>query len=314
MTGFLDRSAPELQASASFLTKSGNGRKSANDSLGQKAARAKGYRTTGVYITRADVDGVKARMGDIHWAMLRDVGRLGVMTGKQLARLHHEQSDAGERLARKKLAQLSSWRVLTRLGRPMTGWGFAYAVGPAGQRLLRPDRKRYRTPWTPRPSYLRHALTISDLYVALREVERTTGGMELVIFDAEPACWRSYFGPGGARVTLKPDALTVVHLEDFEDRYFIEADCSTEPGPRISEKARAYVRYWQSGQEDEAHGIFPYVLWLTPTEKRKGFISETLAKLPPEVWQLFMVATASEAPELIATGITTSINRKEVNP
>lgn len=312
MTGSLDRSAPELQPSASFLIKSRVSQNSANDSVGQKSARAKGYRTTGTYITKAHVDDLGQRMGKIHWAILRDVGRLGVMTGKQLGRLHHEHSDAGQRLARKKLSQLSSWRVLSRLGRPLTGRGYAYSVGPAGQRLLHPNRKRYRTPWTPRPSYLRHALTISDLYVSLREAERITG-MKLVSFDAEPACWRSYFGPGGGRLILKPDALAVLHIGGFEDRYFIEADCSTEPGPRIAEKARAYVRYWQSGQEDEAHGIFPYVIWLTPTEKRKTFLVDTLTKLPPEAWQLFMVATASEAPGLMAAGITAIINRKEVN-
>ena len=68
---------------------------------------------------------------------------------------------------------------------------------------------------------------------------------------------------------LKPDAFAVIHIGDFEDRYFIEADCDTEPGPRITEKARAYIRYWQTGREDEAHGIFPYVLWVAVTESAR---------------------------------------------
>ena len=131
-----------------------------------------------------------------HWAMLRDVGRLGVMTGRQLQWLHFEPSDSGRRLARKKLSQLSSWQVLTRLGRPLSGWGYVYAVGPAGQRLLHPDWNRYRPPWTPRPSYLRHALAVSNLYVGLRDAERRHP-MTLAIFDAEPDCWRSFYGLAG---------------------------------------------------------------------------------------------------------------------
>ena len=164
----------------------------------------------------------------------------------------------------------------------------------AGQRLIDPDRKRFRPPWTPGPSYLRHALAVSQLYAELRKQERRRIWSWLA-FESEPTCWRRYFGPGGARSTLKPDALVVVGLDDFEDRYFIEADCGTEPGPRIRAKAKTYVRYWQSGREQADTGIFPYVLWIAPNGKRAAFLVDILANLAAEHWQLFMVTTAETA-------------------
>jgi len=253
------------------------------------------------------------------WDIIRDVGRLGVVSGQQLRRLHYQSTGAGGRLARKDLGCLSQWQVLARLGRSIGGEragsaGYVYAVGVAGQRLLHPDVRRLRPPWTPQPSYLRHALAVSDLYVGMRECERT-GAMALAAYDTEPNCWRAFFGPGGERSTLKPDALAVVHLADYEDRYFVEADCGTEPGPRITAKARAYIRYWQSGREQAQHGVFPYVLWITTTPERKDLLVDALARLPAEHWQLFLVTTAQEAVERISTGTFVSItNRKELKP
>lgn len=113
---------------------------------------------------------------------------------------------------------------------------------------------------------------------------------------------------------MKPDALAVVHLGDFEDRYFCELDCSTEPGPRIAAKARTYVRYWQSGREEAAAGIFPYVLWIAPDDNRAAFLTDCLATLSAEHWQLFMVTTADRAVEQMATGTVVPLRTtKEVN-
>jgi hypothetical protein len=180
--------------------------------------------------------------------------------------------------------------------------------------LIDPNRSRYRPPWTPRPSYLRHALSVSEIYVRLRESERS-GEITLTRFDTEPACWRQYAGPGGSRLTLKPDALAVIDVGEFEDRYFIEVDCATEPGTRIRTKAREYVRYWHSGREEAEHGIFPFVAWMAPSPRRAAFLVETLATLPAEDWQLFVVATEEEAAERIATGAFAPINNQveEVN-
>jgi len=265
------------------------------------------------YVTSQRVKAIDDQLSQRQRELLADVGRLGVVSAAQLQRLHYPATEVGRRLSRQDLSTLGQLGVLSRLDRLIGGVragsaGHVYALGTAGQRLLNPGQRRYRPPWTPQPSYLRHALSVSELYVSLRETEHRTG-LNLISFDTEPKCWKSFSGPGGSRLVLKPDAMAVLHLGDFEDRYLIEADCSTESGPRILSKARIYVRYSQSGREQAASGVFPFVLWVTPSEKRKDFLIGVLAGLPPEQRQLFLVATSTEAAERIATGSATPITR-----
>ncbi len=265
-----------------------------------------GAKAKRVYVTRAHIEAVKGQLKGRQWSILFDVWRVGVLSGRQVRRLYYGESAAEGRLARKHLTQMVQWRMIDRLERSVGGQrsgsaGYIYSLGPAGQRLLEPERKRSRPAWTPQMSYLRHALAVSELYTRLREHERTTQ-MQLVTFDGEPVCWRHYFGPGGARSVLKPDALAVTGIDNYEDRYFIEADCGTESGPRIAAKARMYVRYWQSGREQAETGIFPYVLWLAPNTKRASFLVDVLAKLDAEHWRLFLVLTTDEAPGRMAMG------------
>jgi hypothetical protein len=242
---------------------------------------------------------------------------LGVASGKQLQHLHYGRSAAGGRLARKQLGELVGWQVLTRLGRSVGGVrsgssGYVYALGVTGQRLLNPDRWRFRPPWTPRASHLRHALSVSEMYVNLREAE-TAGSIDLLAFDTEPACWRRYFGAGGAPSNLKPDALAVVGLGDFEDRYFVEIDLGTESGPRITAKAKMYIRYFRSGREQAETGVFPYVMWVAPNSERATLLVDALSRVPAEHWQLFRVTTTDSAVQrMTSTADNVMSNQEEV--
>ena len=47
---------------------------------------------------------------------------------------------------------------------------------------------------------------------ALRRIQLRAG------FVAEPGCWRSFYGVGGVRTTLKPDGLAVVALDGGKRR------------------------------------------------------------------------------------------------
>jgi hypothetical protein len=240
---------------------------------------------------------VAARLSDRDWAILADVERLGVASAQQLRRLHYEQSPSGSRLARMDLARLVKQRVLSRLDRRIGGVrsgsdGFVYALDVLGQRLLDPEAHRVRTPWTPGASHLGHALAVSDLYMRLWEY---SGDWQLVSYETEPTCWRSFHGPGGQRVTLKPDALVSALSGDYDERNFIEIDQATEATTRIAAKARLYVRYWQSGREQISQGVFPRVVWVTPNERRRDQLAETLANLDAEHWQLFVVTTTEDA-------------------
>lgn len=263
---------------------------SANDSHVQESTRKVRRR-----ITKADAVAIGERLSARERASLDDVARLGTATGRQLERLHYDKTESGRRIARIELGRLADHRVLQRLTRRIGGVrggsrGYVYALGVVGQRILHPDRTRYREPWTPQPSYLRHALNVSDLYVRLRETERS-GGLELVAYDAEPRCWRTFYGPGGAPVILKPDAYAVIYQGDFEDRIFIEVDLSTEDGPRILAKARTFISYWRSGKEQDVSGIFPLVCWVIDTEQRCDFLARTFDRLPEEERALFTITT-----------------------
>lgn len=317
MSGADPRSARVESVDASHLVGTGKGDKSAGESLDQYSTAPPGHRARRAYVTRSRAAVLGSQLNRRHWAVTVDVGRLGVLSGRQVQRLHYGASAAGARLARKHLGQLIAWRVLERLDRSVGGVragssGFVYVLGPTGQRLLEPGRNRYRQRWTPRPRYLRHALAVSELYTALREQERSTA-MELISFTSEPGCWRRYFGPGGAPSILKPDALAVVGSGDFEDRYYCELDCGTEHRPHILAKAKTYVRYWQSGREQAESDVFPFVLWIAPDARRASFLVDILASLHPEHWQLFLVTTAGEVAQRMASGnFAPTTNRKEV--
>jgi hypothetical protein len=318
MTSVEGRSGRVESESVRHLVKPSARAKSANDSIDENGGSSGRSDTRKVYVTSTEVETVSAKLSGHERAVLSDVGRLGVLSGRQIQQLHYEASPDGGRLARKHLAELTRWRVVTRLGRSIGGEragssGHCYALGVAGQRMLHPNWKRYRQPWTPKPSFLRHAISLSQLYVDLRLAERSSD-ISLAGFDAEPACWRDFVGPGGSRIILKPDALCVTHVDNFEDRYFIEADWGTESGPRILNKAKVYVRYWQSGHEQSRTGMFPYVLWVAPDSARASFLANVLSGLPSEHWQLFRVSTMHDAASQIAAGGGPSINNyKEVN-
>ncbi|MGH6876818.1 MAG: replication-relaxation family protein [Rhizomicrobium sp.] len=270
-------------------TKSGVPSKSANDSYGQDHSTSSRR-----YITRAEVVALDARLSERERACLLDVGRLGTATGRQLERLHYGSHESGRRLARVELARLTNAGVLQRLTRTVGGVrggsrSHVYALGLAGQRILYPDRQRYRAPWTPQPSYVRHALNVSELYVALREAERIER-LELVAYDTEPRCWRSFAGPGGAMVTLKPDAFAALYHGDWESNIYVEVDLATEDGNRILAKARTYVGYWRSGKA-QATGLFPLICWVVTTEQRRSFLERTFQRLPESERALFTVTT-----------------------
>jgi Replication-relaxation len=259
------------------------------------------------YVTRQLVIDIADRLDERDRCLLQEVARLHLVSGKQLRRLFYADDDAGRRSARLDLARLTEWRVLARLERRIGGVragseGYVYALDVLGQRLVDPKRARYRSPWTPGAPFVAHSLAVAELYVRLRE--RSVGEeFALLRFESEPSSWRSFTGPGGRRLTLKPDAFLVTVSGECESHYFIEVDRATESLPRITEKAQLYGRYWQSGREQEMRGVFPRVLWITPDERRLALILEVLAALDPEQWQLFAATTSEHSAEwLVAIG------------
>jgi hypothetical protein len=285
----------------------------ANDSSTQNWTRGWLLMRKRTYITATRVAALRAELRPIDLALLADVHRLNVVSGRQLHRLHYQPSETGRRMARLDFQRLVERRVLARLGRSVGGRragseGFVYALGVAGQRLIRPEGERPREPWTPISQNLRHDLAVSQLYVQLRQLERE-GRTELEHFDAEPVCWRPFHGLGGGREMLKPDAYVVTATSDYTDSWFIEMDRSTEPTTRIADKLKAYSRYRQSGREQANRGVFPLVLFVVPDERRRRQLSTVVNRLPPDESSLFRVVTADRAAHAMTTGQLININQ-----
>jgi Replication-relaxation len=170
-----------------------------------------------------------------------------------------------------------------------------YGLDVAGQRLV--DLNRGRRPRRPRPvgrAHLDHSLAITQVFVDLTAAERARQ-LAVVQFVGGSAAWRSFHGPGGARVILKPDAYVVVRIGGYEDHWFLEVDLGTEHLPALARRQAVYLGYWQSGIEQAKHEVFPRVLWLVPDQHRADSVAGVIARQPADVRSLFAVSLHAEA-------------------
>jgi len=256
------------------------------------------------YVTAAGLVELRQNLKPEEWAILRDTATMRLALARDLQALRAAAGPVNVRTFRRTLAHLAEQGVLARLDRSVGGRragssGYVYGAGPAGQRLLHPDGPA-RRPWTPRPSWLRHALAVSHLYVTLRELEQNGGRLKLLTFDAEPGCWRTFPTSFGTTEVLKPDAYIITGHGNYELVRFIEVDCGTESPATIARKLSAYYRYFQSGLEQQRAQVFPEVLWLVPSERRRAVLVDVAGRQPPEAWQLHRVARYEQASVLFA--------------
>ncbi len=263
-------------------------------------------------ITEARVARVAELLTPRDKAVLQTLETTRVATGAQLRRLHFTSgtSQANARQAQRRLRALTEYRLMTLLERRVGGLSggssqAVYGLDVTGQRLMSAcgpaGGGRIRRPWTPGQLFLTHAVAVTELLVRLTEAARSGAG-ELLTFDAEPACWRRFTGPGGARLWLKPDAFVRFAAGDYEYAHFVEVDRATAAVPTIARKLDLYRRYWQAGREQERHGVFPKVLVLVPSERRKAALVAAAARLAAEAWPLFQIARYDEAVPVLTGG------------
>ncbi len=232
-------------------------------------------------------------------AILHDLGKVRVLSGAQLTRLHfHDLAvTSRDRTRRGVLARLAVYGLVTPLERAVGGArsgssGYIYALGVAGQRVLpllddeaNPSNQlaRPRRPWTPGQSFLKHTLAISELYVQLVEAQRANR-LTLTRFAAEAGAW----WPNGAGGLVKPDASACVASGDVEDSWFVEVDRATESPETLYRKLRRYVDFAHAGQLGP-DGVTPRVLVTVPHDRRLQVVRDILARLPPPAERLFTV-------------------------
>ncbi|MEA3078201.1 MAG: hypothetical protein QOF60_3109 [Actinomycetota bacterium] len=259
------------------------------------------------------VSGVQARrigqsLNDVDLGVVKVLATITVATGGQLRRLYWPDSDTGRRLARRRLAVLTRQRVIARLQRRVGGAGsgsdsYTYRLDVVGQRLVDENSlRRFRRPWTPGHAYLAHAVAVAECFIVLTELAQDHR-LELLDFQAEPACWRTCPASAGRPLLLKPDAFAISARGDWELRQFIEVDRATEHPARLTHKAQAYVEYWQSGVEQRQHGVFPKVLWIAPDAERVAVIVDALARLDTSSWQLFQVCDVAHFANAVTQGL-----------
>jgi hypothetical protein len=247
---------------------------------------------------------LSARLPRREREILETVEQFRLLRSDQVRRLFFSEveGEAGRaRLCRRALAHLTEEGLLRRLERRIGGVragssGHLYATTAAGKRLLAylngeglPSNRGVHEPGA---AFASHTLGIAELYVQLIERERT-GALELVSFETEPACWRTYTTPLGASAALKPDALVRITSGEYEYASFVEIDLGTEGRGAVQRKARAYLAYYRSGREQVEQGVFPQAIWIAEGEARTRFLADLFARLPEEARRI-LVAVKSE--------------------
>jgi hypothetical protein len=242
-----------------------------------------------------------ARLSEREREILERVERFRLLRSDQVRRLFffEVEGEAGRaRLCRRALAHLADEGLLRRLERRVGGaragsTGHLYSTTATGKRLLAylsgegiPSNRGVHEPGS---AFVSHTLAIAELYVRLVECERS-GALELVSFETEPGCWRTYTTPLGSSAALKPDALVRIASGEYEYASFVEIDLGTEGKGAVQRKARVYLAYYRSGREQVEQGVFPQIVWIAEGEARVCFLADLFAALPEEGQRIFVAA------------------------
>jgi hypothetical protein len=233
-------------------------------------------------------------------AVLTQVADLRLISARQIEAVHFPREDhatkaAAARASRRVLERLTRERLLSRLERRVGGVyagsaGYVYTLGPVGHRLLELNEPRPRLR-EPSKLFAEHTLAISQLVVDLTLAHRAEQ-LELLQVQTEPECWRRI--PGLERRILRPDLFVAVGAGELELRWFVEVDRSTVEIPRLLRKCHLYEAYYRSGAEQQAHGVFPRVLWIT--KKNRGqTLMRAIRQNQRLTARLFLTTTTNDA-------------------
>ncbi|ROP38983.1 replication-relaxation family protein [Saccharothrix texasensis] len=220
-------------------------------------------------------------------AVVELVGRFRQLTTKQVRALNFANL-ASPTPADRTLKRLVERKYLARLERLLGGHRggsaqYVYQLGRAGWKLLyRPGAY-----WAPRAVNL-HALAVADCFVALKEAEQRAE-LEVISFITEPDCHQIV-----SQVRLTPDAYVELTAHGQKLTSWLEVDRGTEHLGVIQEKCE---RYWQAFRSGQWDGVFPYVLFIVPDERRKRAVHQVFQAGPAEAAELFSVCSVSEFPK-----------------
>lgn len=215
------------------------------------------------------------------------------LTTSQIQRLYFRSSSshsAALRAADRALMKLRDYHLIVSLKRRIGGiragsGSYVWSLSPSGVRLLGlmnssgNTTKRQRS-FEPSPRFLEHTLAVAEIYVQLNLLQNQHKDLKIQKVEVEPDCWRTYVGINGTAAYLKPDLYLVTVSGEYEDHWFIEIDLDTESPSRVIRKCRQYYRYYLSGKEQQTAGVFPWVVWIVPSESRIRSLQQCLTEEP----------------------------------
>jgi hypothetical protein len=248
------------------------------------------------------------QIGPRERAAVEAVAKVGMASHEQVGRLvgfspGNATPESTARSLRRLLARLCELELLARCERRVGGVragsaGYVYYLGPDGSALVSYWQGQGFTRGKRRPEpgirHMAHSLSVTELYVQLVEATRNQGA-SLVEFEFEPECWRVYGESFGGETILKPDAFVCIASSEYEDRFFIEVDLGTESKATIERKLRAYIRYFETGEEQDRRRVFPRVMFIVESESRKEMLVDAAARLDADYWALFTITTTERA-------------------
>ena len=158
-----------------------------------------------------------------------------------------------------------------------------------------PRRQRPREVST---TFLDHLLAITEVRTSIEEAIRQEADTEAAV-ALEPDCWRTVLSPSGQVQVLRPDLAVTITSPAYEDRYLVEVDRATEnPGRVIATCWRYQEHQAQIGDGD----VFPLVVWLVPTDRRRHRLERAIAHSSGLLRELFRVIRLDQLPTLIHGG------------
>lgn len=280
-----------------------------------QAAEATAVNPKSARLSRSQLEQIEAKLSARDHAVLQAIRKYRFLTSEQIGRLYVPSGvsqSSKTRVQNLMLKRLSNFSLIRPLERRIGGSGGGSTVPvwhltEAGQRLLtlndpgKHPRKRFKEP---SPTFLSHTLAIAECAVQLTCLCRNSSDLTLELLDTEPSCWRRY--KDGDRVYyLKPDLYAVTSYDGYEDHWFIEMDLGTESSSQIVEKCNIYLRYYYTGIEQKATGMFPLAIWIVKDAARKeslkAYIRESLRAQP----KMFLVITPDELEKMLRQFIDT---------
>lgn len=260
-------------------------------------------------VGRIALERFRHMLSDRELSILASLDVYRYLTARQIETLHfydHASNLTGARTCRRVLERLARAGVLHRLERRIGGLragsaSYVYCLDRLGYRLLHNDDGSRRRRREPSAVFLDHTLAIAQLAVDLSVAARTRVIEDLAI-ETEPLCWRRFSRGLAGTDTLKPDLALAFATGDYELRWFVEIDLGSVGIGALLRKCRLYHDYWATSTEQDRHGVFPMVLWITTDNTRAAKVQHAIRTAPHLGSNLFDVVTRSGALDHLTGG------------